>query len=214
MLKAALIVLAIYAIVTAPLALLFLWSDNFRAVTVHEVTRKLAHVKPLPYALAGDSLTAQWVSAGRDLAGSRFGALNLGAPGAVLSQITWQLDNAARLKPRVLSIAAGTNDRLQGRSNEEILAGWDALILHAKTLPLQSVVVTAVPLPRDPSQDARLLALNADLQAKVKSAGWGFVDLNAAILRAPDRAALYQPDGLHFSAQMYALWAAAMAAAP
>lgn len=210
MLKAALIVLALYAIVTAPLALLFLQSEQFRSVTASEVTRKLAHVRQLPYALAGDSLTAQWASAGQDLAGSIFGALNLGASGAVLSQITGQLENAARLKPQVLSIAAGTNDRLQGRSDDEILAGWDALILQAKTLPLQRVVVTAVPFPREATQDARLLALNVALRSKVEAAGWRFVDLNAAILAAPDRGALYQTDGLHFAPPIYALWAKAL----
>lgn len=214
MVKYVLIALAVYAIVTAPLALLFMQSATFRAVTAAEITRKLAHVRPLDYALVGDSLTAQWPAAGAMLGGNRFSALNLGAPGAVLSQIGGQLDNAARLKPRRLSIAAGTNDRLQGRSDQEIVQAFDDVLAHAQRLGFASVIVTSIPVPRDFSQDARILALNANLQAKVKGAGWRFVDLNATVLQAPDRAALYQPDGLHFSPRMYELWAAAMAGAP
>lgn len=204
------VLIGAYILISLPLVLLFMQSANFRVVTTSEVTRKLAHVRPMRYALCGDSLTAQWPNAGSMLAGSRFAALNLGTPGAVLSQIAGQVDNAARLKPRVLAIAAGTNDRLQGRTDAEILSDFDDLLRHVKGTGLEAIVVTSIPLPRDAAHDARIGALNAELQAKVQANGWRFVDLNAAILAAPDRDALYQPDGLHFSSRMYDLWAAAM----
>lgn len=196
-----------YCSATLPLALLVFQSDYYRFVTVQEISRKLAHIRPLTYAFIGDSLTAQEESWGSLLGRSPFCAINLGTPGYTISQVGGELANAARLNPRFVSILAGTNDYNFGHTDEQILGDFKLLLQSARDLGCQFIVVTSIPLHADSAHDARLIALNLQLRTLVEAGGWRFLDLNSAILKDSNRAELYQSDGLHFSRRMYKLWA-------
>ena len=201
------LLMAAYCAGTLPLASLVCLSDHYRAETMLEFTRKLAHLRSLKYAKVGDSLVAQEADWGSLLGGSRFSAINLGTPGHTISQIQAQLDNAAHLKPRYVSIMAGTNDYSQGRTDEQILADFERLLQHAHELGLHTVLVTSIPLRADTIHDPHLTVLNRRLQEVVEANGSTFLNLNSAILNTANRAALFQSDGLHFAGGMYDLWA-------
>lgn len=198
---------AAYCLATLPLVLLFVQSENYRFVTIEEISRKLAHLRLLKYVFIGDSLTAEGLNWGLRLGESRFSAVNLGAPGYTITQIEAQLDNAVRLQPRYLSILAGTNDYEFGRTDEQIVDDYRQLLEHARSLGFSSIIVTSLPFRADPVHDSRLGALNRKLKALVEESGGKFLDLNSAIIRSPNRGALFQSDGLHFSPRMYEVWA-------
>lgn len=197
--------LVLYGLASSPLVFLLLQSNQYRLETGEELTRKIAHIRPLRYAFLGDSLTAgrNW---GWALGGSPFCALNLGSPGRTISQIQGELDDAMRFNPRLAFVLAGTNDLITGRTDEEMMADYTAFFRHAEELHFRMLIVTSLPFQRSSGEDARILGINERLRALVEARGWKFVDLNSAILREPDRSGLYLEDGVHFSPRMYGLW--------
>ena len=193
---------AAYVLLTQPITLL-VWEFNYYRFNT---TQAIARVRRLQYVFVGDSLTANVYYWGTRMGGSPFSAVNLAVSGHTISQIEPQLDEAARLRPRYVSVLAGTNDYSFGRSDQQILGDFRSFLQRAHDLGLSPVIVTSIPVHAQTADDARLIDLNQDLRKLVEAHHFRFLDLNASILERRDRATLYWSDGIHFSPQMYELW--------
>ena len=172
------LVFTAYIGVTLPMFALMVQSEHFRFLTINEITRKLAHVRPLKFAFIGDSLTAQYSYPGAIFGSTRFDALNLGAPSHTIKQIQSQLPNAARLNPERISILAGTNDVLQGRTDHQIIEDYNQLLIQTKKLGFKKVYVTSLPVFKDGIDDLRIAAINAEIKKLVYTIDIGGGDGN------------------------------------
>lgn len=200
----------LYLLATLPLTALFALSDSFRMACVHEASRKIAHFRQVPFILMGDSLTAAGGYWGMRLGKTPFDAINLAVPGNTIAQILYgQVENGLRLKPRIVCLLAGTNDRIFGRTDDQIVTDFETLIAKLK-VGGTPFIVTGIPVHATTAEDAPILALNRRLAEITTANGGNYLDLNPQIIASPDRASLFQGDGLHFAEPMYVLWTKAL----
>ena len=125
------------------------------------------------------------------------------------------------LAPAKIVMMIGINDINSGRSNEEILANYGAILSEIRAnLPAAEVTCLSV-LPMDARVEAwgidlakataQIKDLNARIKPLAESKGYRFVDLFPLFAEQDDRLiSAYSDDGLHPNAAGYAVWTAAL----
>lgn len=142
---------------------------------------------------------------------------NLGRAGETTAGLLGRLDGEVRAHPAAEAVAVmtGTNDLLAG--GDDFLHEYRRIARRLRrAYPSATIVLHAVlPLSPDwvsPEAVARVNARIAEIAAETEVA---FLDLGerfAAVDGRP-REELYDPDGVHLSAEGYRVWAAALAGA-
>lgn len=174
----------------------------------------------VPLASAGDSTTADltsWLYQLQDAGAVKFTAGYIKG-GATSGQVLKQLAPVANANGKVATIRLGTNDIRLGVSLTRVLANIEKA---ASTMRVSRVVLVAV-APNNftdygsahLNRQAQGAKLNASLKALAKRKGWTFVDPSASFRTAAGGFVEgYTVDGVHPTAEGYALEAKAMKAA-
>ena len=190
--------------------------DDPFAAEVASFARQDDLVPPPPGALVvtGSSTIRRWRSLTRTL--SRFDPLQRGVGGARLADLAAHLDVLVlRHAPRAVLVFAGTNDIADGRSPAQVVDAYRCLVerMHraAPGVPVLYVGITPTPA----RWDAWPLAAEVN-DAIERLAGTHpslrYIDAPAMFLArgAPPPPSLFVADGLHLSAEGYALFEAAV----
>jgi lysophospholipase L1-like esterase len=144
------------------------------------------------------------------------GVINRGFGG---SQLADAAHFASRLvlkhDPRLVVLYAGDNDLAAGKALEQILADFRAFVMAVhQGLPKTRVLFLSIkPSPRRWALVGKVRKANALVEAECRGhEGLRYVDVFTPMLGADGkpRPELFGPDGLHLSAEGYALWATAL----
>lgn len=161
-------------------------------------------------AVVGSSSIRRWESAFRELA--PWGVVQRGVGGAHMADIAAEADALVlRHHPSGVLVFAGTNDVAFGVPPEDVVTAWRCLVqrVHDAQGPVPVVYVGITPTPSRWAFEANNEAVNAEIKrlADLHPKLW-YVDIPAPFLATggPPDAALFVDDGLHLSAQGYALW--------
>jgi len=202
-------VLVVYAVVSLPFVLLFAQSEYFRFQTWQELARKSANIVPTEYFFCGDSITASGRNWGLPLGLNPLTTFNEGSDGALIRQVTRQVDKVAPKLPKVISIMAGTNDAMQKDFDLQVATGdLRELFELISKYPRISFLITSVPETRDGENRSRIEALNGIIrQEAANHPNVQYIDLNAAFSRNPDNPGSLYVDNVHLSSDGLAIWA-------
>jgi len=137
-----------------------------------------------------------------------------GFGGSKLSDCVHFLDRLViRYRPRLVLVYAGDNDLAEGRSPEEVLQQFKALVrgVHRSLPDTRVAFISVKPSPAREPIIPEVRRANELVQRYTSSeAELDFIDVFTPML-GPDgrpRAELFRPDRLHLNAAGYALWKA------
>ncbi len=166
----------------------------------------------------GDSITAGWGGAGKEVWATRYEPLkgaNFGIGGDTTRQILWRIGNGELdgLKPKVVVLMIGVNNIFQNNgTDEEIAKGVAEVIkrIHAKTPESKILLQSILPLKAE-SYDKRVQAVNPLLQ-KLAGPKVIWLDLTPSFRGGDGKnlADLYVQDGTHLGPKGYETWAEAL----
>lgn len=175
-----------------------------------ESARKRQPIPPCPTVFYGSSSIRMWNSLARDLGSPR--ALNLGFGGSTLAACVYFFERLVTpIHPASLVVYAGDNDLGDGRSPEEVLALFRALMTKVKRdldgIPFGFMSIKLSPVRA--ALRARIDRANEEIREEIalhKNAY--FIDVFDAMLDANSqpRRELFLDDGLHLSAAGYRVW--------
>jgi lysophospholipase L1-like esterase len=158
----------------------------------------------------GDSIS-QWLPL-EQLATDRF-YLNQGISGDTTGGVLKRLSAIDAVRPDTIYVMAGVNDLKNGKSDREILANLQQIMQRLRQMHPQAQVIVNSVLPTRlasiPSD--RVLPLNQKIAELAEQEGVGFLSLTAAF--ADEQGGLRRElttDGIHLSAQGYAVWGGAL----
>lgn len=187
-----------------------------RNVPRHKIINERAKKGDVDLLFIGDSITAGWEGAGKDVWKKYYEprkAMNAGIGGDRTQHILWRLDNGNidGLSPKVAVLMIGTNN-LGGNTPDDIAAGVKAIVEKLqKKLPKTQVLVLGV-FPRGEKADSDLRkkqeSINNVIKGLANSKTVHYLDINAKLLKSDgsqDRALM--PDLVHLSPKGYQIWA-------
>jgi lysophospholipase L1-like esterase len=186
---------SLYLAFSLPILALCL-TESVRFALTNKVAELSARVVRPKVVFVGDSITAggrSWFGLARPL-----GALNLARVGFELRQMQPLMKAASEYHPRHVVFMGGSNDVAHGRTDEEIMRDFDALLPHAS-------IVTLIPMQK-PENAERIARLNSRMRWLAEARALPVIDLNPLIAQDGALKAEYTTDGLHFSDAAYALW--------
>jgi lysophospholipase L1-like esterase len=139
--------------------------------------------------------------------------LNQSISGETTAQMLQRLHYFAATRPRAIHIMAGINDLKNGATEADVVDNFYQIITRLKQQHPQARLVVYSILPtrlRELPSD-RIQSVNRQLATLAEGQGATFVDLHPSF---SDGQGQLRPelttDGLHLSAQGYALWRAAL----
>lgn len=141
-----------------------------------------------------------------------------GLAGATMADCAAHVDRLVLpSRPRTVVVYAGDNDLAAGATPERVVADFVALVdqVHAALPTARIVFVSIKPSPLRAVLVPKIRRTNALVRAAVAAdARLDYVDVFSSMLDADGRprAALFGADGLHMTADGYALWRDAIAA--
>ena len=175
-----------------------------------ERKRKKQSLPADPVVFYGSSTIRLWNNLADDMGSKR--ALNLGFGGSTLEACVYFFERLVTpVKPCSLLVYAGDNDLGDGRSPQEVLAFFSALLEKAKRdlAGNEFGFISVKPSPARFGIVDRIRQTNQLIKKEIESGGYGYyVDLFDAML-APDggpRRDLFNDDGLHMNREGYRLW--------
>jgi len=166
----------------------------------------------------GDSITAQWLTVGKDFWEERYGHLHpfdFGIPGDKTQNLLWRLSQGQMdgIRPKLIVLMIGTNNG--GRPIEEVADGVKAIVAeYQKRCPEAVILIQAIfPCGEQPDNPARLRikAVNQLLSKLGDDRKVIYLDFGDKFLN-PDGTMSKEimPDFLHPSAKGYQIWADAI----
>lgn len=170
----------------------------------------------------GDSITAGWAGAGKEVWAKAFGSYqpaNFGIGGDRTQHVLWRITNGELegLKPKAAVILIGTNN-VAADSAEGIAKGVTKIVETVRTkLPKTKILLLAV-FPRGEQPDGKLGAknekikqVNAILARLDDKKNIHFLDIGPKLTQGKDALEKeISPDFLHLSAAGYQIWADAI----
>ncbi|MEA3210302.1 MAG: hypothetical protein QOE70_3359 [Chthoniobacter sp.] len=170
----------------------------------------------------GDSITAGWGGAGKEVWAKAFGAYepaNFGIGGDRTQHVLWRITNGELegLKPKVAVILIGTNN-VASSSAEEIAKGVTRIVETVRArLPKTKILLLAV-FPRGEKPDGKLgvnnekiKQLNAIIAKLDDKKNIHFLDIGPKFTQGKDALdKKIMPDFLHLSPAGYQIWADSM----
>lgn len=163
-----------------------------------------------PYVFTGSSSVRMWQTLAQDFPGVP--VLNRGFGGSQVRDAVHYADEVAvRYKPRKVLVYSGDNDINAGRSPEQVLADFRALVARIhRDLPGTPVAFLAIkPSPSRADQLPRQQQANALVKADAdRLPDVEFIDVATPMLGADGqpRPELFLADRLHMNRAGYALW--------
>ena len=163
----------------------------------------------------GSSSIRMWDTLAKDFA--EIPVINRGFGGSLIQDSTQYADRIAILyKPKMIVLAAGTNDLAYGNKKpEQVLQdfkNFEAKI-HANLPDTRIVYISINPTVQRWNQEAAILETNHLIEKFIfennsKTRKMNFINSHAQILTADGgpQPQLLQGDGLHFNAQGYRVW--------
>jgi len=184
-------------------------------------TRRVAEA-PIDVLFLGDSITSDWLGAGKVAWERRFvpmRAENYGIGGDTTRQLRWRLAHgeAEGLRPKAVVLMIGTNNLYADHNSgtdEEIVDGIEAVVGDVRRLMPKAKILLLAILPRnDFDIRSRVLAVNALVAKRVPKMKVEYLDLRERFEDAQGqvRPALYLPDRIHLSAGGYDVLGSAIA---
>lgn len=180
---------------------------------VRELEASLARrpAPPCPAVFYGSSSIRLWTALAEDLVDPR--AVNLGFGGATLEACVYFFERLVLpLRPCSLVVYAGDNDLGDGRSAEDVLRSFRALIAKV-TGKLPGIPFGFISIKLSPARfdlQEKIEAANRSIEEEIsRHEGCWFVDICHAMLGSggEPRRELFSPDGLHLSREGEKLWA-------
>ncbi|NCD70253.1 SGNH/GDSL hydrolase family protein [Mucilaginibacter agri] len=159
----------------------------------------------------GSSSIRLWTSLAKDL--EEFNPVNLGFGGSTMAACTWFFDRVmVGYKPQRLVLYAGDNDLGDGRHPEEVFIFFQQLA--AKTTKrfgdIPCYFISLKPSFSRWNMADQFRFTNKIISEDIASnhPDWHFIDVFNPMLNVDGKpnAKYFAPDGLHLSAQGYALW--------
>ena len=195
------------------------WPDYPKAwQQTHESLLKRRDKGGINVLFLGDSITAGWAKAGKELWTEKFepmGAANFGIGGDTTRQILWRIENGELdgLKPKVVVLMIGVNNIFTNNGTDEEIAKGVAEVVKKiwEKIPDSKILLYSVLPLKAETYDKRVQTVNP-LIAKLAGPKVTFFDLTKHF-RASDGkqiADLYVADGTHLAAKGYETWATAM----
>lgn len=206
--------------------------DNGTFRQRHEAFLKRGQEGPIHLLFLGDSITAGWANAGKNVWHERYAPLhaaNFGIGGDQTQHVIWRIENGELegIKPRVVVLMIGTNNSA-AHSAEQIAAANEKIIrlIRAK-LPETKVLLLAI-FPRGPRKNqegvltdaaqrdfekrmATIRGVNARLAQLDDGRHVRFLDIGPKFLNAEGQIPeSIMPDQLHLTEAGYKIWADAM----
>lgn len=193
-------------------------------VKQHEGFLERARAGDVGVLFLGDSITAGWKGAGKDVWARHYAprkAANFGIGGDRTQHVLWRLDNGEvdPIKPRVVVLMIGTNN-LGSNNDDQIVEGITAVVAKIKSkLPESRVLLlgvfprgakrdpaqpSAAPEPRIGKINERIAKLDDGKTVKYLDIGVRFLDANGQVPKE------IMPDFLHLSRKGYQIWADAI----
>lgn len=167
----------------------------------------------------GDSITARWLTAGKEIWKERFAglhAVSFGVGGDRTEHLLWRIQNGELqgIHPKVAVVLIGTNN-LKSNSVPEIVEGITAVITEIRTRSPETKILLLGILPRGKSPDGKQRAEIKDINNKIAGLQDGrqifFLDIGGRFLQ-PDGSISEEtmPDFLHLTAVGYVTFADAI----
>ncbi|TWI02723.1 lysophospholipase L1-like esterase [Luteimonas cucumeris] len=183
------------------------WAEDMRRFAAEDaVTAPPAR----PVVFTGSSSVRLWRTLAEDF--PDVPVLNRGFGGSQLRDVAHYADQVAvRYRPRMILVYGGDNDIDAGRSPQQVLQDFRALIARLRR-DLRDVPIAYLSIKPSPAR-ANQLAAQQQANALVKAEAAGmekvlFIDVSAPMLDAAGRprAELFTDDRLHMNGDGYALW--------
>lgn len=163
-----------------------------------------------PIVFTGSSSVRLWQTLNEDFPGKP--VLNRGFGGSQLRDVVHYADQLAiHYRPRMIVVYAGDNDINAGRTPQQVLSDFRALVARIRR-DLPKVPIVYLSIKPSPSRASQLDAQReANTLVRTEAAKWPrveFVDVFTPMLDAEGqpRAELFVEDRLHMNAEGYALW--------
>lgn len=190
-----------------------------RDVARHKAINERAKQGNVDLLFIGDSITAGWEGAGKEVWKQRFEprhAMNAGIGGDRTQHILWRLDNGyvEGISPKLTVLMIGTNN-FGANTPDEIAKGIKACVAKIREkLPNTKVLVLAV-FPRGEKPDDALRVKNLAVNALIKDIGDGktvhYLEINDKLMNADGtQNREIMPDLVHLSPKGYQIWADAI----
>ena len=185
------------------------WDNEIRAFEARDRTATPAAGGIV---FTGSSSIRLWTSLAADFPG--LAVLNRGFGGSQLQEVTALVGRVVTpYKPRQVIVYCGSNDINAGRSADDVLADYQALVkaILAATPAARVAYISIAPNPARWSQIATVKAANAAIKAwTTTDARLGYIDVYAAMLGADGqpKADIFVEDRLHMNPKGYAIWRA------
>lgn len=179
---------------------------------VHALEQAREKNPPLyePVVFYGSSSIRLWDTLGQDFAGER--VVNLGFGGSTMEACAYFFEHlVVPYNPRALVLYAGDNDLGDGKSPETVVRSYQALSNKVQQYlgPIPFAYISIKSSPARHHLIHSIMRTNALIrQEHLSRPGRLYIDVCSLMLK-PDgtpRPELYREDGLHLSAEGYALW--------
>jgi beta-glucosidase len=187
----------------------------------HESLLKRKAQGPIDLLFLGDSITEDWLDAGKSIWKQRYlprNAADFGIGGDETQHVLWRIENGAvdGLNPKVIVLLIGTNNLGNGGYDGQATTEGIQCIVQSlrERLPASQILLLAV-FPRDPQPGTRfrqeIEKINQSLRRLDDGRLLRFLDINEQFLQPDGRISpAIMPDSLHLSTEAYRLWADAM----
>jgi lysophospholipase L1-like esterase len=191
-------------------------------MAAHEKFLTIAKEGKAHVVFLGDSITAGWAGAGKEVwerTFSKWNSANFGIGGDRTQHVLWRIENGELegIKPEVAVIMIGTNNT-GGDSAESIASGVTKIVTTVRAkLPATQILLLAV-FPRGSKPDGKLGAsyekikeINSILAKLDDRKTIHFLDIGDKFIQGKDAlSAEIMPDFLHLSPAGYQIWAEAI----
>jgi len=167
----------------------------------------------------GDSITAGWEGAGKDVWSQYYAkrnAINLGIGGDQTQNVLWRLEhgNLDGLQPKVAVVMIGTNNVGRGATDPQVAEGVAAVVnlLRAKMPTIRVLLLAILPRGENPNlMRGDVLQVNQIIQKLADDRSVFWLDFGAQFVNADGTIPQsLMPDFLHPDAKGYQIWAEAM----
>jgi lysophospholipase L1-like esterase len=171
----------------------------------------------------GDSITAGWRAAGKEVWAKHFEplkAVNFGIGGDRTQHVLWRILNGELdgIRPKLAVVMIGTNNTNSQDSPADIAAGVQAVVSAIREKSSDTKVLLLAVFPRgtndpDPTMDPanlKLIEVNKLLSKLDDGKAIRFLDIGDKLLVNGKMSKEIMPDHLHLSAKGYAIWAEAV----
>lgn len=133
------------------------------------------------------------------------GVLNRGVKGDATDQVLARLKEVTQRAPPQVWLLIGVNDLMRGRSEQQVVAGIEAIVRAIKEAQPECVVFVQglLPVHEHPSLQTRIDSVNERLVAQAPSWDAEYVSVAQAVTMP----GAHQADGLHLAPETYVRWA-------